>query len=113
MTAVRTQIVLESCFAGLQSPIDGVSVNFNDGALMRTDALRSRQLGFGGKLCIHPKQVAIVNEAYQPTAEQVNWAKQVIAAFDKSAGGATTVDGKMIDKPVVEQARQYLAEASR
>ncbi len=111
MTAVRTQIVLESCYAGLQAPIDGVSVNFKDEQLMQCDAARTRQLGFGGKLCIHPKQVAIVNAAYKPTFEQVDWAKRVMSAFEASAGGATTVDGKMIDKPVVEQARTILAEA--
>lgn len=113
MTAVRTQIVLESRFAGLQSPVDGVSVNFRDPELMRCDALRSRQLGFGGKLCIHPNQVAAVNNAFKPTGEQLDWAKRVLAASVVSKGGATTVDGKMVDKPVVMQAEKIVAEANR
>ena len=113
MTAVRTQIVLESRYAGLQTPVDGVSVNFRDEDLMRCDALRSRQLGFGGKLCIHPKQVAIVNDAYRPTPDQLAWAERVLTAFDQSGGGAISIDGKMVDKPVVEQARQMVAEAAR
>ena len=111
MTAIRTQIVLESCYAGLLPPVDGVSVNFRDEELMKRDARRSRQLGFGGKLCIHPKQVAAVNEAYLPTPEQVDWAQRVVEAFEASGGGAANVDGKMIDKPVVEQARRIIAEA--
>lgn len=111
MTAVRTQIVLESCYAGLEPPIDGVSTGFNDADLMRQDALRSRQLGFGGKLCIHPKQVAAVNDAFRPDAAQVDWARRVLAAMEASKGAATAVDGKMVDKPVLEQAQRIMADA--
>jgi len=110
MTAIRTHIVLSSCQAGLEAPIDGVSLEFKDEAIMRADALRSRQLGFGGKLCIHPNQVAAVNGAYQPTADDRAWAQRVLAAFKQSQGAATAVDGKMIDKPVVERARRIAAE---
>jgi len=112
MTFIRTQIVLESCHAGLLPPIDGVSVDFRDTGVMQRDAQRSRQLGFGGKLCIHPNQVAAVNAAYLPTAEEVDWARRVLTAIEASAGGATAVDGKMVDKPVVEQARRILASAT-
>jgi len=111
MTAIRTQIVLESRLAELAAPIDGVSVEFSDEERMRSDALRSRQLGFGGKLCIHPRQVAVVNAAFLPTAAQLQWAQRVLAAFEASHGAATAVDGKMIDKPVVERARRIAAEA--
>ena len=111
MTGVRVQIVLHSCHAGLMAPIDGVSVHFDDDARMRADALRSRQLGFGGKLCIHPRQVAPVNAAFLPTPQDIRWAQAVMAAFEASAGAATSVDGKMIDKPVVDRARRILAES--
>jgi citrate lyase subunit beta/citryl-CoA lyase len=110
MTAIRTHIVLSSCHAGLEAPIDGVSLEFRDEATMHADALRSRQLGFGGKLCIHPNQVAAVNAAYQPTVADRAWAQRVLAAFQQSQGAATAVDGKMIDKPVVERARRIAAE---
>jgi citrate lyase subunit beta/citryl-CoA lyase len=113
MTAIRTQIVLESRHAGLMAPIDGVSVEFGDEERMRSDALRSRQLGFGGKLCIHPRQVAPVNAAFLPTAGEVRWAQRVLAAFEASHGAATAVDGKMIDKPVVERARRIAADAAQ
>ncbi|QEI06410.1 CoA ester lyase [Pigmentiphaga aceris] len=112
MTAIRTNIVLASCHAGLEAPVDGVSLEFRDEAIMRADALRSRQLGFGGKLCIHPNQVAAVNGAYQPTAVERDWAQRVLAAFQESRGAATAVDGKMIDKPVVERARRIAATPS-
>ena len=110
MTSVRTQIVLASCFAGLAPPIDGVSVELVDEERMRVDALRSRQLGFGGKLCIHPRQVAVVNVAYQPTPDEQAWAQRVLAASEASHGAATAVDGKMIDKPVVERAQRIIDE---
>jgi citrate lyase subunit beta/citryl-CoA lyase len=111
MTGVRVQIVLHSCHAGLLAPIDGVSVHFDDDARMRADALRSRQLGFGGKLCIHPRQVAQVNAAFLPSPQDMQWAQAVMAAFEASGGAATSVDGKMIDKPVVDRARRIVAES--
>jgi citrate lyase subunit beta/citryl-CoA lyase len=109
LTSVRTAIVLASCQAGLHAPIDGVSLEINDLARMTEDALRSRQLGFGGKLCIHPKQVAAVNGAFMPSQAEREWAQRVLAAFEASGGAATAVDGKMIDKPVVERARRIAA----
>jgi citrate lyase subunit beta/citryl-CoA lyase len=111
MTAVRSQIVLHSRFAGLRAPLDGVSVSFHSAEQMYADALRSCQLGFGGKLCIHPSQVAAVNRAFAPSAEEQAWALRVLQAFDASAGAATAVDGKMVDRPVVERARRIVAAA--
>lgn len=110
MTVVRTNIVLESAYAGLMAPIDGVSTEFNDPERMRLDALRSKQLGFGGKLCIHPRQVNAVNNAFLPTQEEYDWALRVNAAFHESKGAATAVDGKMIDKPVVDHAQRIISD---
>ncbi len=111
MGAVRTQIVLHSRAAGLLAPLDGVSVNFSDSAAMVDDALLSCQRGFGGKLCIHPAQVAAVNQAFAPTREEQAWAARVLQAFADSGGGATAVDGRMVDRPVVERARRIAAQA--
>lgn len=111
LTAVRTRIVLASRAAGLPAPVDGVSVAFDDAEQMRQDALRSRRRGFGGKLCIHPRQVAPVHAAFRPDATELEWARRVLAAFDASHGAATAVDGRMIDKPVVDQARRIVADA--
>jgi citrate lyase subunit beta/citryl-CoA lyase len=111
ITGIRIQIVLESCRAKLVAPIDGVSVEFTDEAVMRADGHRSRRLGFGGKLCIHPRQVQAVNAAFRPTADEIDWAHRVLAAFELSGGAATSLNGKMIDKPVVARALQILAES--
>jgi citrate lyase subunit beta/citryl-CoA lyase len=111
MTPVRVQIVLASRAAGLPPPIDGVSVEFKDPALMREHALKARRLGFGGKLCIHPAQVAAIEAAFRPTSDELAWAARVLGAFEASGGAATAVDGKMVDKPVVERARRIVSEA--
>jgi citrate lyase subunit beta/citryl-CoA lyase len=108
MTAIRTQIVLHSRAAGLAAPIDGVSVDFSDKARMHADALCSQRLGFGGKLCIHPSQVAAINRAFAPSDQEVAWAQCVLSAFESSGGAAIAVDGKMIDLPVVERARRIV-----
>ncbi|CAN7698843.1 CoA ester lyase [Pseudorhodoferax sp. LjRoot39] len=110
LTAVRTQIVLQSLAAGLAPPIDSVSLGFTDAEALLAEARRSRALGFGGKLCIHPAQLAAVHAAFAPTAAEQAWAARVLAAFEASGGAATAVDGKMVDKPVVERARRLLAE---
>ena len=108
LDSVRVQIVLESARAGLLPPIDGVSVNFSDAELIMQDTRRSLQLGFGAKLCIHPAQVGPVNAAFEPSAAEVDWARRVLAAFGASAGAATAVDGKMIDKPLVDKAQRIM-----
>ena len=107
----RTALVLASRLAGIAAPIDGVCTAIDDAELLQADALRARRLGFGGKLCIHPRQVAVVNRCFAPSAEEVAWAQRVIAADTASGGAAVAVDGKMVDRPVVLRAQAILAEA--
>ena len=63
--------------------------------------------------CIHPQQVAATNAAFAPSEEELAWADRVAKAFDAAAGSAVQVDGKMVDRPVIERARQLLADAGR
>ncbi|MGH7463247.1 MAG: CoA ester lyase, partial [Longimicrobiales bacterium] len=100
--------VLESRFARLPAPVDGVSLELIDPDRMAVDAARAKRFGFGGKLCIHPRQVAAVNAVFQPSAAELSWARGVLAAFDASGGAAVSYEGKMIDRPVAERARQLL-----
>ncbi len=106
----RSQLVLGSRLAGLAAPIDGVTTALDDPACLKEDSLRARRLGFGGKLCIHPRQVAAVNESFSPSAEELAWAGRVLDAAAVSAGAAVAVDGKMIDKPVILRARAVLRD---
>ena len=105
----RSQIVVASAMAGLVAPLDGVCVNLDDMAVLEQDTARARSLGFGGKMCIHPKQVGVVNRGFAASAEEVTWARKVVTAADaEGAKGAIRLDGKLIDLPVVDRARQLL-----
>jgi citrate lyase subunit beta/citryl-CoA lyase len=105
----RSQLVLASRLAGLPAPVDGVTTALDDATRVEAEAQRARGLGFGAKLCIHPKQVAAVNAAFSPSAEQLAWAHRVIDAAANGNGAAVAVDGKMVDAPVLARARRLLA----
>ncbi|MBZ5576986.1 MAG: CoA ester lyase [Acidobacteriia bacterium] len=109
----RSQLVLVSRLAGIHAPVDGINTAIDDADQLRADTRRARRLGFGGKLCIHPKQIGPVNECFLPTAEQVEWAKRVVAGAATAQGSAIAVDGRMIDRPVILQAEGILKEAAR
>lgn len=110
LLAFRSGLVLASRLAGIRSPVDGVSTAIDDADTLRADVERSRKLGFGAKLCIHPKQVAVVNAAYLPSEAERDWARRVLEAAERSGGAAVAVDGKMVDKPVILRARAILDE---
>lgn len=108
---IRVKMVLASRLAGLASPIDGTLLGWNDPQALRAQAVRSRSLGFGGRLCIHPAQVAPIREGMQPSADELAWARRVIDAVDRATHGAIVVDGKLVDKPVVDLARDWIAQS--
>ena len=111
LDAVRTNLVLVSRHAGLRAPIDGVSVAIDDAAQLERDVRRSRRFGLGAKLCIHPKQVAIVHAGFAPTPAEVAWARRVLDALASGPLGAIAVDGKLVDRPVALRAQAILDEA--
>lgn len=107
----RSQLVLVSRVAGIAAPIDGITQAVHDSGLLRRDCLRARQLGFGGKLCIHPNQVDIVNASFSPSPDEVAWARRVVEAFERSGGNAALLDDRMIDRPVLTRAQAILAQS--
>ncbi len=107
----RSRLVLASRVAGIAPPIDGVTPSIDDEETLRRDALRSRELGFAGKLCIHPRQVDVVNACFRPTPAEVAWARRVVDAGARAAGGVALVDGRMVDRPVVLKAQAIVDEA--
>jgi citrate lyase subunit beta/citryl-CoA lyase len=114
MLPIRTALVLASRVAGIAPPIDGVTTTLLDDAAVVADAVHARTLGFGGKLCIHPRQVAAVNQAFNPSDDEIAWALGIVAAAESSDGGVvTTADGQMVDMPVIGRARQLLALLDR
>lgn len=113
LLAFRSQIVLASRLADLAAPVDGVSTAIDDALQLEADARRARRLGFGAKLCIHPRQAGVVNRSFTPGADEIAWAHRVLDAFAAAGGAAVAVDGKMIDRPVVLRAQALLRQASR
>lgn len=109
----RSGLVLASRLAGIQAPVDGVTVEINDAERVRADALRGKRLGFGGKLCIHPKQVAPVNACFYPSDDEIVWARRIMEAAESAGGAAVAVDGKMVDRPVILKAEQIIRESSK
>ena len=105
----RMAIVMASRRAALAKPIDGVTVDTGNAARIQSDAERALRMGFGAKLCIHPAQVATVNQVFAPGAEAVQHAQAVVQAMQAAQGGVCTVGGKMVDAPVLRLAEQTLA----
>ncbi len=103
-------LALASRAAGIDSPVSGVTTAIADEALLLADLARARAHGFGAKLCIHPRQVAPIHTALAPTAAELLWAQRVLHAAAGSSG-AVQLDGRMIDKPVIERARRTVARA--
>jgi citrate lyase subunit beta/citryl-CoA lyase len=106
---LRFAVAMHTRLNRLEPAVDGVTVAIGDDARLRADTRRALNFGFGAKLCIHPRQVAVVHEALAPSAEELAWARRVIAADAAAAGAAVQLDGKMVDLPVVLQARRTVA----
>lgn len=109
----RSAVVVAATAAKVPA-FDGIFSNFKDEAGLRADSLRARRLGFVGRQCIHPSQVPIVNASFSPTAEEIEHARRVVAAFEaglKDGHGAVALDGAMLDAPIVDRARRVLKMA--
>jgi len=109
LVPVRMALVLASRRAGLAAPIDGVTPDWRDAGRLAADAARARRGGFGAKLCIHPDQVAPVHAALGPGADALAWARRVMDATRTAGGGVISLDGRMVDGPVVRLAERLLA----
>ncbi len=104
----RSRMVLASRVAGLLPPLDGVTTALDDPDRLAADVERARRLGFGGKLCIHPRQIDAVNRGFTPDEAKIAWAKRVLEAAKASGTGAVRLGGEMIDRPVIERAKAIL-----
>jgi citrate lyase subunit beta / citryl-CoA lyase len=107
----RTQLVLHSRLAGLSPPIDGVTADFDKPMLAEHDARRAAEQGFGGKLAIHPKQLASIYRGFEPDEATRRWAEAVVAGAH--GGDAAQLNGVMVDRPIIERARRILEHVSR
>jgi citrate lyase subunit beta/citryl-CoA lyase len=109
----RSQVALAARLAGVPA-LDQVVTDFKDDAFFRSECADARALGYRGKLCIHPQQVALANAAFVPSPEEVDHARRLLRAYEKaSAEGVAAIDfeGQMVDEPLASRARQILAAA--
>ena len=88
--------------------VDSPCLEFKDPARVRSHAQAARNLGFSGKLAIHPAQVAVINEVFSPSVAEVEWARRIADAFSAAGAGVVDLDGTMVDEAIVKQARQIL-----
>src|SRR5471032_2527657 len=112
LTTLRVNLVVASRAAGIEPPIDTVWVDLKDTAGLRASVERSRRLGFQGRMCIHPDQVAVVNEIFTPSPEEAARAQKIVDAFkaaEASGVAAIQVDGAFVDYPVFHRAERVLA----
>lgn len=115
LMAAASQLVIASRAVGLPQPIAGVTPAV-DTLQVASDMRDAAALGFGAKMCIHPKQLSAVRDALMPTLAEVDWAQRVLQAWQthatSNAAGAIQVEGKMVDRPVVLRAERIVARAA-
>ncbi len=105
-------LCLLAAVAAEVEPIDTAFTNFKDSAALLRESQTARRAGFTGKIAIHPDQVEPINQAFTPSAEEIEFAGRVVKAF-ASGVGTVALDGKMLDMPHLKQARRVLASADK
>lgn len=110
----RSEVLLGARAAGIEHPFEAVFMDYRNPDGLRVECELARRLGYVGKVAIHPAQVAVINEVFTPTAEEVAHHRRILEAFEAAlaAGSASIgVDGKMVDYAVARVARTVLARA--
>lgn len=108
---IRAALVAATAAAGCGS-IDAPFLDTADRAGLEAETRRVRALGFGGRACIHPAQVETINLVFTPSPGEISKAEKIAAAFAAAGGGVALLDGKLVEKPVYEAARQVNAAGS-
>ena len=107
---IRYQLILASKVHQLSPPIDTVYPDFNDVEGLSARVQLWSQMGMSGMLCIHPKQVAVVQQALKPTDAEIKFAQRVVEEYQRSGQAVFKVDGEMVDAPVIERCLQLLSK---
>jgi len=111
----RSAVVTAAAAHGLQA-IDLVCIDYKSEAALRAECQEGREMGFTGKQAIHPNQIAVIQELFAPRPAEIDYAQRIVAGYTDAVRrglGALTVDGKMVDRPVVKWAEKVLARARR
>lgn len=105
----RSRVVYSSAGAKIAPPLDGAYPHLDDDAGLRDETEFARRLGFCGKAALDPRQVAVINDVFMPSKEQIRWARAVLDACERAAQG----EGDAVDLPIAERARAILDLADR
>ncbi|MDA1118108.1 MAG: CoA ester lyase [Proteobacteria bacterium] len=111
LAEARARVVLASRAAGMEGPLDSPWFHLRDVEGFKRALERSRRGGFQGRLCVHPDQVPVANEAFTPSADELARAERIVAAFkevEARGAAAVEVDGQMVDYPVAYRAQALL-----
>ncbi|HEX2059975.1 MAG TPA: CoA ester lyase [Thermoanaerobaculia bacterium] len=111
----RSQVVIAAKLARITA-LDQAVTEIRDDTQFREDAALGRDLGYDGKICVLPRQVAIANELFSPTAEEVTYCRRLIETYERAtAAGIGTIDfeGRMIDGPLLKRAQRVVSLAER
>ncbi|AZE83946.1 citrate lyase beta chain, putative [Pseudomonas orientalis] len=111
LSHARYAVLLATRVAGLAPALDGVFAAIQDTVGLHSTVEFARDMGFGGALCIHPSQVAIIHQALKPALEELHWAQRVMDAA-RSGEGVFVLDGQMVDAPVIARAQAILARGA-
>lgn len=106
---VMVQLRLAAGSAGVYA-YDSAYANIGNSEGYRQEALLAKSVGFLGKTCIHPSQIAIANEVFTPTREEVDWARKIVESAGQASHGAYVLDGQMIDVPFINKAKMILRQ---
>ncbi len=101
------------CKAFKIDAIDTPYTNVNSLEGLEKDSLLAKGLGFNAKACIHPNQIDTINQIFSPTKQEILKAQKIIAAYEQEKKGAFSLDGKMIDKPIIERSMKIIAKAKK
>jgi citrate lyase subunit beta/citryl-CoA lyase len=110
VATARALVGIAARLAGVPA-LDMVTLDFGDTDRFVREAAEARALGYSGKLCIHPAQVGPANEAFVPSAEEVDRARRLLAVFDAAGGQTVAFEGQMVDEVIARQARALLERA--
>lgn len=107
MLSARVQVVMAARAAGIVA-VDAPTFDLSDSTLLAVEARKAADLGYSGKIVVHPKQISVVNNIFSPTPDAVEWARDVVRSFEQDDGGIRVVDGSMVGPPFLRKALAIL-----
>ncbi|MEV6238203.1 CoA ester lyase [Lentzea sp. NPDC051838] len=107
MLSARVQVVMAARASGLVA-VDAPTFDLSDNKMLELEARKAADIGYSGKIVVHPQQIAVVNDVFSPSPDAVEWARDVVRSFEQTDGGIRVVDGSMVGPPFLRKALAIL-----